>query len=80
MISFETGLNFELLRKNAPVSKRHFGEYFYLELLAGKEIMPYDPKWWALPFSSHLLLFIVTMISYRDDADKVWSDKATQLL
>ena len=36
--------------------------------------MLYDPKWWALPFSSHSLIFIVRMISYRDDADKFWSE------
>ena len=38
-MSFETGLNFELLLKNPAVSKRHCKKYFYLEFLAGKESM-----------------------------------------
>ena len=40
-MSFETGLNFELLLKNPAVSKRHCKTYFYLKFLAGKESMCY---------------------------------------
>ena len=73
-MSFETGLNFELLLKNPAVSKRHCKTFlFEISCWKGKYVS-YDPKCWALPFSSHSLIFIVRMISYRDDADKFWSE------
>ena len=38
-MSLETGLNFQLLHKNAAVSKRHCKRYFYLKFLVRKESM-----------------------------------------
>ena len=74
-MSLETGLNFELLHKTTAVSKRHCTGYLFLEFfcLKGKYVS-YDAKWLVFPFSANFLIFIIKMISYTDDEDKVGSE------
>ena len=64
-MSFETGLNFELLLKNLAVSKRHCKKYFYLEFLAGKESMVVWSKMVGIAF------FIPFANFHRQD-DQLW--------
>ena len=74
-MSLETGLNFELLHKNTAVSKRYCKGYFYHEFFWKGKYVSYDAKWLVFLFSVNVLIFIIKMISYMDDEDKVRSER-----